>query len=947
MKRRVFLRRALYIGTGMIGATTFGVRNAFVTPVMAAPNPPALVDAQGRSDTTIQLLWMAVSGADSYTIYRNSVALTSQPGTLYNDTGLSGSTSYSYEITATAGGAESVRSASVVAATQAPRDTQAPTQPGSITVSNVASSSAKLSWARSSDNVDIVGYRILRGAVGTPVADLIQISTTDAINSYSPTNLKANTAYQFAVIALDPANNLSSPSSVTFTTGISTDTTAPAAPSSSSLVATPFSASRIDLIWGASSSTDVSGYQVFRDGALLGEVYLPMRRYFSDNGLAALSTHSYQLRAIDSAGNLSALTTGRTATTLASGSVKIVRGPYLQRTMANSTLVVWWTNIPAPSQVKYGIGSLTSEVNDPVATLQHAMLIGALTAGTTYSYQVLSGSAASATINFRTAATAGSTFSFAAVGDFGGGSTDETIIANNIASGGTQFVLTLGDNVYPDAQDPDFTTTYFDIDHRLYKPYSAVMRQQTMWFANGNKEYYGDGALWRNVMTPNNNSWYSFDWGDAHILVLDTEQPFTPGTPQYQFAQSDLSANQSKLWRIVVIHRPPYSSTSDNSSSSAVRADLVPLLEQQQVHLVLSGNSHNYERTYPLLGGVQSAEGVTYIVSGGGGNGLNNFTIAAPAWSAFREATFEHLKITVSPTALKVDAIKSDTNAVFDTVTIASATPPTVGTITGVVTDAGTGTALAGATVSYSGGSVATNASGTYTLSNVTPGTYTVTATAIDYDNQMADVTVVSGGTAQHDFALAAQIARIFADDFETGNLSLWNSSAGLVIQTATVHGGSRAAQGNTINGNTYAKKTLPGASGYTNAYARIYFNILSASSQVNLLRIRSTSDTSIAYLFVSTSGMLGLRSDNAAMTTTSTTTVGAGWHALELRAVINGTASATEVWLDGVKITTLSITTNLGTTAIGRLQIGDTMASRTYNVVYDDVVFDTQPIGL
>jgi hypothetical protein len=118
-------------------------------------------------------------------------------------------------------------------------------------------------------------------------------------------------------------------------------------------------------------------------------------------------------------------------------------------------------------------------------------------------------------------------------------------------------------------------------------------------------------------------------------------------------------------------------------------------------------------------------------------------------------------------------------------------------------------------------------------------------------------------------------------------------------------------------------------------------------ASQVNLLRLRTASDVSIGYLFVSTSGKLGLRSDAAATTTTSTTSVASGWHALEFHAVINGTASTTEVWLDGVKVNDLSITTNLGTAAIGRVQIGETMTGRTYNVVFDDVVFDTSPIGL
>ena len=72
-----------------------------------------------------------------------------------------------------------------------------------------------------------------------------------------------------------------------------------------------------------------------------------------------------------------------------------------------------------------------------------------------------------------------------------------------------------------------------------------------------------------------------------------------------------------------------------------------------------------------MTNGAAAAGGITYVVSGGGGNGFNAFTIAAPAYTAFREATFyEYLKVTVSATSLKVDAIRADTNTVFDTTTI-------------------------------------------------------------------------------------------------------------------------------------------------------------------------------------------------------------------------------------------------------------------------------------
>ena len=102
-----------------------------------------------------------------------------------------------------------------------------------------------------------------------------------------------------------------------------------------------------------------------------------------------------------------------------------------------------------------------------------------------------------------------------------------------------------------------------------------------------------------------------------------------------------------------------------------MRQFMVPLFQSQHVNLVLSGNSHNYERTYPLIDGARAAGGITYIVTGAGGNSFNAFTGTPPAYSAVRESHFyEFAKVTVSPTALTVQAIRADTHSVFDSTVI-------------------------------------------------------------------------------------------------------------------------------------------------------------------------------------------------------------------------------------------------------------------------------------
>ena len=102
---------------------------------------------------------------------------------------------------------------------------------------------------------------------------------------------------------------------------------------------------------------------------------------------------------------------------------------------------------------------------------------------------------------------------------------------------------------------------------------------------------------------------------------------------------------------------------------------------------------------------------------------------------------------------------------------------------------------------------------------------------------------------------------------------------------------------------------------------------MLSASSLVNLLRLRTAAGGSLGYVFVTSAGQVGVRNDVGATTTTSATTAapGSGWHAIELHMVVSGTSSSIEVWLDGIKLADLSPSgVNLGTTPIGGLQIGE-----------------------
>jgi chitodextrinase len=132
--------------------------------------------------------------------------------------------------------------------------------------------------------------------------------------SYTDTTVDPLTTYQYQVRARDAAGNRSGFSNT------ATATTPPAPPDNepptapSNLTATDVGPNRVDLSWAASTDNqEVTGYEIFRDGALLIEVGTGTS--YSDITVSASTTYSYQVRARDAAGNRSEFSNTATVTT--------------------------------------------------------------------------------------------------------------------------------------------------------------------------------------------------------------------------------------------------------------------------------------------------------------------------------------------------------------------------------------------------------------------------------------------------------------------------------------------------------------------------------------------------------------------------------------------------------------------------------------------------------
>ena len=180
----------------------------------------------------------------------------------------------------------------------------------------------------------------------------------------------------------------------------------------------------------------------------------------------------------------------------------------------------------------------------------------------------------------------------------------------------------------------------------------------------------------------------------------------------------------------------------------------------------------------------------------------------------------------------------------------------------------------------------------------------------------------------------------VFADGFESGSTSAWSAGTGLVVGTAPVADGSYAARANMTGSAAYVHRNLATATTEATTSVKVNLASISGTSAVNFLKIRTASGTALAEVFITPSGVLGLRNDVTGVAVNSTKVVSTGtWHTITLRAVIAGTASTTEVTFDGVTVAALgSSTADLGTTPIGRVQIGENVAGRTADLSYDTV---------
>ncbi len=318
----------------------------------------------------------------------------------------------------------------------------------------------------------------------------------------------------------------------------------------------------------------------------------------------------------------------------------LTRGPYLQLAGPTGITVVFRTSTAGIGRVRYGLAgqALTQAVADSQPTTEHVLRLTGLLPATRYAYALELGTtplASGPSFRFRTHPPAGSVEAFRlfAWGDSGTATAGQLRVANRMAAelNDAALSLILGDIIYPSGEPQDY-------DPKFFAPYAALTRRMVIWPVVGNHDVAFDptgGPFIDAFHTPANNTisselYYSFDYANAHFVVLDTHvNSFSTNSTQLQWARADLAASTA-TWKIVAFHVPPYTGGTHTDSAS-VQSNILPALEAAGVDIVFAGHSHVYERTYLLKGNaiVQNdrssytkptrTTGTLYVVSGTAG----------------------------------------------------------------------------------------------------------------------------------------------------------------------------------------------------------------------------------------------------------------------------------------------------------------------------------------
>jgi hypothetical protein len=208
------------------------------------------------------------------------------------------------------------------------------------------------------------------------------------------------------------------------------------------------------------------------------------------------------------------------------------------------------------------------------------------------------------------------------VGDFGAAveGTDkaaaELAVAELIKRWDPQFVITTGDNNYPDGAADDIDFNIGQYYHEFIYPYAGAYgtgaSSNRFFPCLGNHDVLsGNGTPYLNYFTlPGNERYYRYRSGPVEVFAVNSNPDAdgtTPTSVQGRWLQAQL-ADSTARWKLVYLHHPPYSGSVGGAGNPAMRWPYAAW----GATAVFAGHEHSYARIF--------TNNIYYFVNGLGGD---------------------------------------------------------------------------------------------------------------------------------------------------------------------------------------------------------------------------------------------------------------------------------------------------------------------------------------
>ncbi len=215
----------------------------------------------------------------------------------------------------------------------------------------------------------------------------------------------------------------------------------------------------------------------------------------------------------------------------------------------------------------------------------------------------------------------------AVIGDFGDDTKGEEDVAEMVHGWQVDYVVTVGDNNYPDGKartiDKNVGQYYHDYIYPYQGTYGTGASENHFFPTLGNHDWKtGNIDAYLDYFTlPGNKRYYDVDWGAVHLFVLDSDEAEPDGRSadsiQAQWLEEQVTASTSP-WKLVTLHHVPYSSGKNHGDDVEVQWPYA----DWGATAVLSGHQHSYEHI--------NQDGIFYFVNGLGGRWRRHTFVGKP-----------------------------------------------------------------------------------------------------------------------------------------------------------------------------------------------------------------------------------------------------------------------------------------------------------------------------